>query len=192
MGRLMYHIITLTISSTLLAASVSAQPRPDDFQVRKVSRDLVTTPDYTYSGGEQLRSPRERWGRVEVQFSAAPAYTEELTFRYYILIAGKVLTGEVTHVNILGGRELYSVLYVPPHALSYLLQNRAPTTNAIENVAVQIIQKGEVRDQFMMGRARPDWFTTMPTLAGFLLNKNETPFAPLFWDRYEQIKPSGR
>ncbi len=188
----MHYKIALTISSTLLAAFLSAQTRPDDFRVTKVSRDLVTTPDYTYSGGEQLRSPRERWARVEVQFSAAPAFTDELTFRYYILIAGKVLTGEVTHVNILGGRELYSVIYVPPHALSYFLQNRAATTNAIENVAVQIIQKGEVRDQFMMARARPDWFTTMPTLAGFLLNKNETPFAPLFWDRYEQIKPSGR
>jgi hypothetical protein len=24
--------------------------------------------------------------------------------------------------------------------------------------------------------------------AGLVLNKDETPFAPLFWDRYEQIK----
>jgi hypothetical protein len=31
----------------------------------------------------------------------------------------------------------------------------------------------------------------MPQIAGFVLNKNETPFAQLYWDRYEQIK-SGR
>jgi hypothetical protein len=30
----------------------------------------------------------------------------------------------------------------------------------------------------------------VPQVAGFLLNKNETPFAPLYWDRYEQIKPA--
>ena len=32
----------------------------------------------------------------------------------------------------------------------------------------------------------------LPAVAGFTLNKNETPFAPLYWDRYEQIKPAGR
>jgi len=32
----------------------------------------------------------------------------------------------------------------------------------------------------------------MPQISGFVLNKNETPFAPLYWDRYEQIKVSGR
>jgi len=29
------------------------------------------------------------------------------------------------------------------------------------------------------------------TMSGFVLNKNETPFEPLYWDRYEQIKPRG-
>jgi len=36
-------------------------------------------------------------------------------------------------------------------------------------------------------RVPPQWFAT---LAGFVLNKNETPFAPLYWDRYAQIKPA--
>jgi hypothetical protein len=41
-------------------------------------------------------------------------------------------------------------------------------------------------------RARPQWYSGLPAVAGFTLNKNETPFAPLYWDRYEQIKPAGR
>ena len=32
----------------------------------------------------------------------------------------------------------------------------------------------------------------MPQVAGLVLNKNETPFAPLYWDRYEQIKNARR
>jgi hypothetical protein len=28
----------------------------------------------------------------------------------------------------------------------------------------------------------------LPPITGFVLNKNETPFAPLYWDRYPQIK----
>jgi len=39
-------------------------------------------------------------------------------------------------------------------------------------------------------RAPPQWFATLPPIAGFVLNKNETPFAPLYWDRYAQIKPA--
>lgn len=31
----------------------------------------------------------------------------------------------------------------------------------------------------------------MPCIAGFVLNKNETPFAPLYRDRYAQIKTPG-
>jgi hypothetical protein len=38
--------------------------------------------------------------------------------------------------------------------------------------------------------APPQWFAALPPIAGFVLNKNETSFAPLYWDRYAQIKPA--
>jgi hypothetical protein len=175
----------------VFAGEVQAQNRAGDFQITKINRDLITTPQISYSGAEQQRETRERWLRVDVQFSAAPDYTDELTFKYYILMGGKVLTGEVTHVNVLGGREHYSVMYVPPHALAFVMQNRPVTTTAIENIAVQIVQKGEVKDEFSLNRARPQWYASLPAAAGLVLNKNETPFAPLFWDHYEQIKSAG-
>jgi hypothetical protein len=37
--------------------------------------------------------------------------------------------------------------------------------------------------------APPQWFAALPPIAGFVLNKNETPFASLYWDRYAQINP---
>lgn len=191
-ARRMHRKIALTILVSLCTGSAFAKGRGGEFRINKITRDLITSPDFNFSGAEQQRSNHERWLRVDVQFSAAPAFTDELTFKYYILVGGKVLTGEAIHVDILAGRELYSVMYVPPHALAYLLHTRTPNTNGIENIAVQIVQKGEVKDEFMLARGRPDWFTTLPALSGFLLNKNETPFAPLFWDHYEQIKPAGR
>jgi hypothetical protein len=53
---------------------------------------------------------------------------------------------------------------------------------------VQIVQQGAVKDELSMVRAAAQWYKSAPALNGFLLNKNETPFAPLYWDRYEQIK----
>ena len=187
----MHPKIALTILFFALAGSLSAQNRVSEIQLSKISRDLITAPNYSYSGAEQLRESHDRWLKIEVQFSALPEFTDEVTFKYFILIGGKLLTGEVTHVNVLAGRELFSSMYVSPQALAYVLNKRPPNVNSVENVAVQVVQKGEVKDELSMGRAKPQWFASLPAVAGFVLNKNETPFAPLFWGHYEQIKPIG-
>lgn len=184
--------IPLSIFALALAGSVFAQNRGNDFRITKISPDLITTPQFNYSGAEQKRETAERWLRIDVQFSAAPEFTEELTLKYYILMNGKVLTGEVRHVNVLAGRELYSCVYMPPHALAYVLGSRPPNTTSVENVAVQVLEKGAVKDELSMARARPQWFASLPTLPGLVLDKSETPFAPLFWGYYEQVKPVDR
>jgi hypothetical protein len=129
---------------------------------------------------------------VEAVFAAAPEFTDELTFKYFILLNGRLLTGEVTHVNIGAGRENRSVMYVTPRSLARLLGNKAITESAIQNIAVQILHKGAIQNELSFTRAAPQWYASLPPLPGLLLNKNETPFAPLYWDRYEQIKPTAR
>jgi hypothetical protein len=62
------------------------------------------------------RTQRDRW--LEVQFSSAPEFTDELTFKYFILFNGKLLIGEVTHVNTLAGHENRSVMHVAPRSLA--------------------------------------------------------------------------
>lgn len=187
--------LPVLIPTLLLAATsiVCAQaPAADGYQITKINRELVPTPEYNLSQGPSVKSNgRERWLQVEVDFAATPEFTDELIFKYYILIDGKLLTGEVTQVNILAGKELHSVMYVSPRALAHLLGNRSLTANSLQNVAVQILAKGEVKDELSLVRARPQWFSALPALTGFVLNKSETPFAPLFWDHYEQIKPAG-
>ena len=181
-------VLLLALTSVVCAQA----PAASGYQITKLNRELVPTPEYTLSQGPSVKSSgRERWLQVEVEFSATPEFTDELTFKYFILIDGKLLTGEVAQVNILAGKELHSVMYVSPRALAHLLGNRSLTANSLQNVAVQILAKGEVKDERSLVRSRPQWFTALPALTGFVLNKNETPFAPLFWDHYEQIKPAG-
>lgn len=50
------------------------------------------------------------------------------------------------------------------------------------------VQSGAVKDELSLARAPAQWFAALPPISGFVLNKNETPFAPLYWDRYAQIK----
>ena len=74
------------------------------------------------------------------------------------------------------------------HTSEFICGNRAVTASTVQNIAVQILQKGAVQDELSATRTAGTWYTALPQLTGFVLNKNETPFAPLYWDRYEQIK----
>ncbi|HEY2614117.1 MAG TPA: Amuc_1102 family pilus-like protein [Chthoniobacterales bacterium] len=186
---------TKFLFSILLAMplAVSAQTRATEFQLTKITKNLVSTPQFSYTGAQQYTTnQRERWLEVEVEFAATPQFTDELTFKYFILFNGKLLTGEVTHTNIPAGRENRSVMYVAPHTLARFMGNRAMTPNAIQNIAVQIVQQGAIKDELSLMRTQAQWYAAMPQVAGFVLNKNETPFAPLYWDRYEQIKAPSR
>ncbi len=174
----------------LLSLTVLAQTRGADFQLTKITKNLVTTPQISYTGGQQYpTNQRDQWLEVEVQFASTPEYTDELTFKYFILINGKLLAGEVTHVNIAAGRENRSVMYVSPRTLARFNGNRPVTANTIQNIAIQLLQQGAVKDELSFTKTAGQWYAGLSQLTGFVLNKNETPFAPLYWDRYEQIKP---
>jgi hypothetical protein len=169
------------------------QPRGTDFQLTKITKNLISTPQFTYNGAQQYQTnQRERWLEVEVEFTAVPQWTDELTFRYYILYNGKLLTGEVTHTNVAAGRGNRSVMYVSPRTLARFGGNQPVNANSFQNIAVQIVQQGAVKDELSLTRAAAQWFASMPQVSGFVLNKNETPFASLYWDRYEQIKTTAR
>jgi hypothetical protein len=187
-------VLALTFCFLSPSLSVLAQTaRTSEFQVIRITKNLITPPQYTYTGAQQYQAnQRDRWLEVEVEFAAAPEFTDELTLKYFVLVNGKLLTGEVTHVNVPAGRENRSVMYVSPRAFARVLGNRALTPNTVQNIAVQIVQQGTVKSELSQDRAQPGWFASMPALAGSVLNKNETPFAPLYWDRYEQIKSSSR
>ena len=184
-------LLGLFIFSLLIARAQMGSAA--DFQITKITKNLISTPEFSYGGGGQYRiNQRDRWLEVEVEFIAAPNWTDELTFKYYVLFNGNLLTGEVTHVNIPAGRENRSVMYVSPQALARFGNNRPIAANSFQNIAAQIVQGGAVKDEVSLARAQPQWFAALPQISGFVLNKNETPFAPLYWDRYEQIKASGR
>ena len=78
-------------------------------------------------------------------------------------------------------------MHVPPRALARVANNR-PIAESCQNIAVQIVHSGMVKAESSLARAQPQWFATLPQISGFVLNKDQTPFAPLYWDRYPQIK----
>jgi hypothetical protein len=188
----------MKISAFIVAAALlpgfaplaDAQGTAGGFQISKITQKLITNPQYSYNGAEQYQAnQRDFWLEVETEFTATADFSDDITFKYFILVGGKVLTGEVIHTNIPAGRGLRSVMYVSPKVLARFNGNRPISPTSVQNIAVQIVQQGAVKDEASLTRGAAQWYATLPQVPGFLLNKNDTPFAPLYWDRYEQIKP---
>ena len=173
------------LALTALTASAQVQVGPGSVKLGKVQPEVVKTPEFQITGGPQKRSKIGQWLEVEVEFESKPEDIDELTFKYTILVEKKLLDGEVTHINIPKGRDHYSVVYVSPRSLEKLTGGKPLTGASIENVWVEVSKQGQILDKAAFRAGVPP---NLPHLAGLVLNKDETPFAPLFYDRYEVIK----
>src|ERR1700736_5936906 len=133
---LFYTTVSAVVLSFCFSSSSWAQAAGAQYQVTKITKNLITSPQYTYSGAEQyVANQRDKWLEVEVEFNSTAEFTDELTLRYFILVNGSVLTGEVTHTNIAGGHPSRSVMYVPPQALARVMGNRPLASTSIQNIA---------------------------------------------------------
>jgi hypothetical protein len=147
--------------------------------------------------------PPSVWLEVETEFDAFQEFPE-LTFKYSLVLTGKqgtqpkLLEGEVVHVDVAPGRERHSVMYIAPKTLNRLSDNKLFSVSNIYGVYVEVSAGGQLiafgqksakapYENFAKAR---ESFTEKLTDA--FLNKGQTPFAPLFFDYHEAIKPLAR
>ncbi len=212
------HTIAGLTTAIALAASLGAQTQNTGFEITKITPELVQSPAISFTGGPTGKSKGKSKGflAVETAFDwqpkeKKPAFLDELTVNYYILLANKgadpenpqaetLLTGSVTHVSIPQEKDLKSVIYVSPRTLEKFFAGKMPATfaNLLKDVGVTITRGGEVVAQGSwksdIRHKTPWWESSTPPMTptpGLLLNKNQTPFAPLVWDYYEEVKPTG-
>ncbi len=205
----MNRLSLLSLCAAMAASTVTAQPVNTEFNIVKISPDLVTTPEYSFNYGPKNKkvARNKDFLEVEVSFdwqpkSAKPEFLDELTFNYYILLnnksrenpKGTLLTGSVTHIAIPQAKAMNSVMYVSPRTLERFFEGKSPTTAsaAVVDVGVTITKQGQlVAEASWKGRGQ--WWSELQQVSGYVLNKSETPFAPLAWDYYEAIKmrPAG-
>ncbi len=168
-----------------LTASAQVPVGPGSVKLGKVQPAIIKTPEFQITGGQNKRYKLGDWLEVEVEFETKPEDVDELTFKYTILFEKKLLDGEVTHVSIPKGRDHYSVMYVAPRTLDRLTGGKAITPGSIENIWIEVSRQGQVLDKASF---RPGAVPNVPHLTGYVMNKSETPFAALYFDRYEAIK----
>jgi hypothetical protein len=206
----MNQLLVTAILAATLPLVAHAQQANTEFKITKITPDLVTTPEYNFSFGPKGKKVAKNKNFLEVEVSfdwqpraAKPEFLDELTFNYYILLnnkdrenpQGTLLVGSVTHVAIPQSKALNSVMYVSPRTLERFFAGKVPGTAAaaITDVGVTITKQGQLVADFSW-KGKGQWWSSMQQVPGYVLNKNETPFAPLAWDYYEAIKarPAGQ
>lgn len=200
-------LLVLLLSTPLV--HVQAQPLNTEFQITSITPDLVTTPEYSISYGPKNKKVAKNKDFVELEVSfdwqpraKEPKFLDDLTINYYVLLnnkgkehpKGALLAGSVTHTAIPQAKALHSVMYISPRTLERFFDGKAPTTvsTAIIDVGVTITKQGQlVAEKSWKGKGQ--WWSSLTQVPGYVLNKSETPLAPLAWDYYEAIKarPAG-
>ncbi|MEI6323443.1 MAG: Amuc_1102 family pilus-like protein [bacterium] len=174
------------------------------FQITKIDLSMPNTPAITSDMPAKSTGMPKKWLEVDVSFNwkstlNTEKYADDVVVNYYILLANKsiafpqgtLLTGQVTHTAIPANSqtELRSVMFVAPRTLERFFDGRVPSSKetAIVDIGVTISRQGQVVASKSL-KGTGDWWPQYPQTPGYLLNKNETPFAPLCWDYYEPIK----
>lgn len=180
-------VLSLLALASLGSASFAQALRAGDVKIDKVSPNIVKTPDYAINGGPIKRSRSGDWLEVEVEFTTVPELLDELSFTYKVLINNKLLVGNVDHIAIPKGREHYSVAYISPRSLDAVMMGKNFTAANVTAVWVDVTKQGQVIATL---GSKPGAVPNLPQVQGLVLNKSQTPFAPLYWDRYEALRPA--
>lgn len=191
MKILSLSLLALAAFATETFAQAPAQVGPGSVKITKVEIAGIKTPEYQIVGGPQKRSKIGTWLEIEVAFDTKVDDIDELTFNYAVLIEKTLVDGSVTHVAIPKGAEHYSVMYISPRGLEKLVNGKTFTAASIGNAWITVSRQGQILDGPQTNPKaayKPAPIPNLPHVAGVLLNKNDTPFAPLFYDRYEAIK----
>jgi hypothetical protein len=185
---------------SLLTASASAQGKGE---VSNITFDNIPSPEVS-SGKSKTFKPKD-WLEVEagIKLPATNAeqkkigFIDQVTVKWYVAMKnpdGKgfiKLSKTINHINVPIEEEIFSSVYMSPSALKRLTGNDKASKGAVEAVGVEVLVNGEKvaqaaqkqKDGWWQSGSLSDQSDKFP-----LLNKDETPFQMLWWDRYAEIQ----
>ena len=202
------HSLSIAASAVLAALSIgSVFGQAAKVVGDKPSFDDLPSPEF--SGGKQKSWKPADWLEIEtkIQVSLSPEprskTAERLTVKWYVAVKNPekpstmlLLTKDVEHVNVPLDEEFYSSIYLSPASVRRLTGTPEGGKGAVEYVGYEVLVNGEKVAQ-ETNKGKVGWWNmasdkisrsdTVP-----LLNKAETPFSNMWWDRYAEVSAERR
>lgn len=161
-------------------------------------------PSPEFSGGKQKSFKPKDWLEIEasIKLSMSPVppsqAAERILVKWYVAVENPdkrntylLLTKDITHVNVPLEEEVFSSVYLSPSSVKRLTGSDGGGKRAVFLVGYEVLVNGKViaaesnkQDAGWWNQAsdRISQSQTVP-----LLDKSETAFSNMWWDRYAEI-----
>jgi hypothetical protein len=168
----------------------------------KPSFDDLPSPEF--SGGKQKSFKPKDWLEIETKLNVAltpepkSKTCDRLTIKWYIAVKNPenprsmlLLTKDIEHVNIPLAEDVYCSVYLSPASLKRLTGSDRGGKAAVEYVGYEVLVNG-VKAAEETSKGSVGWWNAASDRisrsdAVPLLNKSETPFSTMWWDRYAEV-----
>ena len=207
------HLVLLSLPLAVFAvAPVALSQTVKKIEASDPTFEDLQSPSVGGNTGKKAWKSKD-WLEVEVKVKLDPGraaprdgYVDRLTVRWYVAVDNKIdkagqkyflMEKEVTHVNVPLDEDFYLSCYLSPATIKRLTGSDRAGKNSITAVGGEISVVGAAAPARFTSQgsiSKPWWQSpTMQRTNKYpLLNKNETPFKFLWWDRYLKIETEPR
>ncbi len=205
--------VRLSVALAMCSAATTALSQTvEKIEASDPTFDELQSPSVGGNTSKKSWKPKD-WLEVEVKVKLEPGRTaprdghvDRLTVRWYVAVENKIdragqkyflMEKEVTHVNVPLDEDFYLSCYLSPATIKRLTGSDRAGKNSITAVGGEISVVGAAAPARFTSQgsiSKPWWQSpTMQRTNKYpLLNKNETPFKFLWWDRYLEIEAETR
>lgn len=208
MNHLLRKSLLVTASAIIASFSIgNAAAQAVKATSEKPMFDDLPSPEF---GGTKNKAFKPKdWLEIEaklnVQLSPEPATKtcDKLTVKWYIAVKNAdkpgtflLLTKDIDYVNIPTSEDIFFSVYLSPSSIKRLTGLDRGGKSAVEYVGFEVLVNGEKVAQ-ETSKGQPGWWNTASEKISRsdkvpLLNKNETPFSAMWWDRYAEVSQERR
>ena len=173
----------------------------------KPSFDDLPSPEFAGAKNKSFK-PKD-WLEIEVKLNMALSpepkskTCDKITVKWYIAIKNPekpntmlLLSKDIDYVNVPLQEDIYCSVYLSPSSIKRVTGAERSGKQAVEYVGYEVLMNGE-KVASETNKGKPGWWNAASdkisrSEAVPLLNKSETPFGPMWWDRYAEVSAERR
>jgi hypothetical protein len=192
-------VATVAFSTMVLSSAAFGQGKGE---VSSLSFDKLQSPEVN-SGESKSWKPLD-WLEIEAEVTIpaqnreqkAYGFIDKIEVEWYLAIQEKLtkktvlITKRVTHINVPVDDAFFVSAYLSPTTVKRLTGSDTASSNMVAAAGVVVRSNGEPVAQ-KAEKEKEGWWNAgslSRTEKYPLLNKDETPFRMLWWDRYAEIE----
>ena len=208
MNVLFRKSFSISLAAFIVALSVgSASGQAAKVLGDKPTFDDIPSPEF---GGVKNKAFKPKdWLEIETKLNIsltpepATKTCDKITVKWYIAVKNAeksgtflLFTKDIDYVNVPVSEEVYCSVYLSPSSIKRLTGFDRAGKSAVEYVGYEVLINGEKVAQ-ETSKGKPGWWNAASDKISRsdkvpLLNKTETPFASMWWDRYAEVSVERR